>query len=334
MQAKAGTKVPAKLPLRFQARILPARPGDLGQPSFLTNTAISLHLEGEQKESANVRLYDDGQHEDGKVGDGIFGGYLELSQPGKFRYRLIAKAPLSPPLYAQGQLDALAEPLKVTPPNWLSRNIWGRLTQSLTWKICNLTDVPLKGDLRVRGPQEVLVNNSMDLPGGDCQEVNFPLDKVTGREVRAQLLLPKYQEPVWEGQLDILPSWILILWILGGVGLVCLTFILPRRSAQGSILMVVGEFGNENITHSLKIGKNGLVETNNLPSPLNDPGVFQARSGLWRKGIIFLPLSWCQPHFISKTPPRMGNGYLLKRTTTWSCRCEQGLVNYTLKPKW
>jgi len=136
----------------------------------------------------------------------------------------------------------------------------------------------------------------------------------------------------WEGDLWVRPLWHLVAGGLAIIILVGLTFVLPRRSPDGQII-VTGEMEGRQLTESIKINALGCAEASGLPEPLGDPGVFKARSGCWRKGVIFTPHPQCQPQFILKVPPRTGKGYLLKGPTTWNCRFSGGTAEYTYRPK-
>jgi len=335
LQSVAGKKVPARVPFEVQAQIRPAIAEDLGQPRFLTQTAMSVTLWREGQPEITVQLYDDSQHNDGQAGDGFFSGYVPGLPAGAWRYRITAKAPLSPTLATEGQMEALAMPLTVRSPGRLSQFLWAPFTKQLSWKICNQTDTPVTGEFSVTRREGEAISRPVIWKGGQCQEVSLslPPQAKPGEFLQAAVFLSRQSEPIWEGQYRFIPWWLPILTGLIGIGLVGLTFIFPRRSVEGSILRIVTKMNGEELVRVLRIDRHGRVAANDLPAPCNDPGVFRARSGLWRRGIVFEPASWCQPSFPGKTPPRNGRGYLLRRPTTWRCFYQTSTVEYKLSPR-
>lgn len=335
IQTGKGRKAPARLPFPFHAYLTPAQGGELGQPHFLKETAFMMRLYQEGQTEVSLPLYDDGQHEDGAPRDGRFGGFVSGLREGLWHYRLTARTPYSPTLSLTGQLEVLATPLAISPPGTISRLVLTPFTGRLDWQVCNLTDFPLRGEVIVTPDQGVKTSQPLSWKGGDCQKVSVPLARDWRRGATGQvaLRLSRQPEPLWQGKYYLRPLWMPVATFLGVIGLLILTFIFPRRSPQGSTLTVTATVAGKNIVRILRVGHQGRVEASDLPHPINDPGSFRARSGLWRRGIVYEPAPWCQPHFPGKRPPRKGRGFLLQGPATWRCVSETIHVEYRLSPR-
>jgi len=335
LQAHMGKKVPARLPFLFQAHITPARDGELGRPLFLAQTVLTLRLRHEGRPEITLTLYDDGQYEDGQAGDGRFGGFVSGLDEGSWNFLLTARTPHSPTLSVAGQLEALTAPVSVESPSLFSQLIFAPFTGRLHWKTYNLTEVPLTGEMILISDKGEKSSQALIWKGGEYQRATFvlPRDMKEGAAGLAVLRLSRQAEPIWEGKYNIRPWWVTGGIFIGVIGLVGLTFIFPRRSLQGSTLTVTATVAGENLFRILRVNRDGRVEASDLPQPLNDPGTFRARSGLWRRGIMYEPAPWCQPNFPGKRPPRKGHGYLLQGPATWRCASEQIQVEYRLNPR-
>ena len=66
-----------------------------------------------------------------------------------------------------------------------------------------------------------------------------------------------------------------------------------------------------------------------VPAPFNSPGTFRARSGLWRRGIVFVPDHASTPQFTARVK-KTKNGFVLPRTASWSVRSGRASAIYTL----
>ncbi len=335
LQAEKGKKAPARLPFPFRACITPAQGGELGRPHFLAQTVFTLKLLHEGLPEITLPLYDDGQHEDGQAGDGWFGCFVSGLREGHWHYRLSARTPYSPTLSAAGQLEVLNTPVSISPPGQMSQWVLAPFTGRFSWNICNLTDFPLQGILILSGDNGETATQTLGWKGGECQRASLILarDWNKGTAGKVALRLSQQAETVWEGKYHVRPWWVPGGILFGVLGLVALTFIFPRRSPQGSTLTITATVSGEEVVRILKVNRQGRLEASDLPPPLNDPGTFRARSGLWRRGIFFEPASWCQPTFPGKRPPRKGPGFLLQGPVTWRCATEQIQVEYRLSPR-
>ena len=128
LRSAVGKRVPAQVPFEVRAQIRPVREAALGQPRFLSQTAMAITLGQEGQPGSPVQLYDDGQHGDGQAGDGLFSGNVSGLQTGVWSYQITAKAPLSPTLATAGQVEAVAAPLTITSPGRLSQLVWAPFT--------------------------------------------------------------------------------------------------------------------------------------------------------------------------------------------------------------
>ncbi len=335
LQALTGKKVPRRLPFPFQAHLTPARGGELGRPLFLAHSVLTLRLRQDGQPEMVLPLYDDGQHEDGRAGDGRFGGFVPGIGEGRWHFLLTARTPHCPTLSASGQVEALARPVSVEAPGLFSQFIRAPLTGRLHWKILNLTDIALTGELVLVYDSREKFSQTATWRGGESQDISLvlPGEMKAGAVGRAILRLSWQGEPVWEGEFRVWPWWLPIVAILGVLGLGGLTFIFPRRSPQGLPLTVTVEEPGQNIVRVLRVKRDGRVEASDLPHPFNEPGTFRARSGMWGRGILYEPAPWCQPHFPGRRPPRKGRGFLLHGPTTWRCASGDIQAEYRLSPR-
>lgn len=334
LQTEKGKKTPAQLPFPFNAYVSTVQGVDLGHPHFLSHTVITLKLHQYGLPEIILPLYDDGQHEDGKPGDGRFGGFVSGLREGRWHYQLTARTPYAPTLSVSGEIEALAIPVSISPPGRIVRFFLAPFTGSLSWKICNLTDFPLNGEFAL-STKEGKKFTPLSWKGKECQKAELTIlhDWHRGTAFQVSLRLSQQMEPVWKEQYYIRPWWIPGALFLGIFALVGLTFIFPRRSPQGSTLTVTATIDGETLVRILRVNRQGQVETSDLPHPLNDPGIFQACSGIWRRGIIYRPATWCQPTFLGERPPKKGHGYLVRGPITWRCASEQTEVEYRLSPR-
>ncbi|MEM4720953.1 MAG: VWA domain-containing protein [Candidatus Methanomethylicaceae archaeon] len=335
IQAEKVKRAPARLPFPFRAAIIPVKGGDLGRPHFLTQTFLTLRLRHEGLPEITLPLYDDGQHDDGQSGDGRFGGFVSGLSKGRWNYQVTARTPYSPTLAVSGELEVLANPIAVSPPGRVAQFVLAPFTGRLTWKICNLTDVPLTGELILTPDKGERTSQSVKNNAKECQSfsVTLPPSRHEGLSGQATLRMSGESEPVWVGEFRVRPWWLPSAVFLGLIGLAVLSFIFPRRSSVGSTITVTATVAGQEYARILRVNRQGRVEASDLPAPINDPGIFRARSGMWRRGIIYLPAPWCQPSFPGKRPPQKGRGYLLKGPTTWRCATEHIQVEYHLSPR-
>lgn len=332
LQAQVGRKVPARIPFCYLVRLVPGRLGELGQPLFLGQMALFLRLDP-RLGLEPTPLYDDGQHEDGKALDGLFGGYPVITQPGKWPFQLVARARFSPALTQSGQLEAIYPPISVHPPG-----IWGRYVsvhwqKGLPWAVFNLTEVPIKGVFIAKVPGHAQQEMPFDLSGGKSQQLTIKIQPYFFQTnlIAMQVKLDGLQEPLEYGIVVVPPQLTALSILVSFVFFLALSFIFPRRRIK-RLLLVVGEREGHEFSGTLRISRNGRVEpSDDLPDPFYNPGTFLARSGIWRKGIIFVPAYWCHPSFKMNIPTRLGKGYLIKRTVSWTCQTPDGRAEYTLR---
>lgn len=335
LQAEKGRKAPARVPFPFRAVISPAKGGELGRPHFLSQTFLTLRLRQSGLPDITLPLYDDGHHEDGKPGDGRFGGFVPGLREGLWDYQVTARTVYAPTLTAEGQVEVVAKPVAVRPPGRISQWAWAPFTGRLSWYLCNLTDFPVAGELWFTPEGGTEFSRPVTRTARECQKVTVLLteDRHGGAAGKVALRLSRQPEPIWAGEYHVRPWWVVGGLCLGIIALLSLTFIFPRRSLQGSTITITAQIDGQAISRVLRLDRQGQLEASDLPSPINDPGKFRIRSGLWFRGLLYEPAPWCQPLFPGKGPPRKKRGFLLRGRTIWICRFPKGSVEYTITPR-
>jgi len=336
LQIATGKRVPAQLPFLFHARVVAPSGGRLTGSHFLSKAVMSLNLWQEGQDEIRVTLYDDGGHEDGEPADGLFGGLAPGLGEGPWRYRLTFRAIQAPHLKMEGQVETLAAPVTVKPTSRILQALLSPFTGRLHLYSCNQADVPLQGEFVLTDASGRKISQTVAWKGGECQPVtlSLPDQALQGGKLQASLRLPLRPEPVWQDSVGLIPRWVVPSGLLALFLLLGLTFIFPRRSVQGATLAIRGLVAREEFSGIYRINREGRVDAPDLPAPYNDPGRFFARSGVWFRGVVYTPASWCQPIFPGKTRiPRRRQGYLLRGPATWECKIPQGKVEYRFSPR-
>ena len=334
LQDQIPTTIPKDVPFLCKARILPAQGVDLGKPSFLSNSTVSISWTGARQEKTCF-LYDDGDHEDSQPVDGIFSGYCAISGPGKVGYRIRAAAPMSPGLIHGGEVFVRDDPVGFEIPGLIGRYLLAQGTGRLRLQLHNLTDVALKGALRVASSSTQAWTSALDLPPRTSQTFMIHIKPALWRNtgLRASLDLNGIAEAK-SVQIQIGPSGPPVIALLLFACALVLSFLFPRRTTQGSILKVEFRENDQERTEFIRIGKDGLpAKLQDLPDPVGRPGRFRARNGLWRRGVIFEPSPELTLQFERKPPKRTRTGFLiLKGPVVWKTRGALGEVRYTYRP--
>lgn len=335
IRAEKGRKAPARAPFPFRAAITPAKGEELGRPHFLSQTFVTLTLRHPGLSDITLPMYDGGQHEDGEPGDGRYGTFVPGLREGLWNYQVTARTVYAPTLSEEGQVEVVAQPVAVGPPGRFFRWIVAPFTGRLTWQLCNLTDFPVAGELWVTAAGGTESFRPVKWTARECQRVSVLLaaDRHRGAAGKVAIRLSQQPEPLWAGEYSVRPWWEVGGICLGIFALMSLTFIFPRRSLQGSTITVTARIDGEDISRVLRIGRDGQVEPSDLPPPIDNPGKFRVRSGLWFRGLMYEPAQWCQPNFPGEKPPRKRQGFLLRKKTSWICRHHKGVVKYDVNPR-
>lgn len=332
-------RVPLGIPFDCQARLVPRAGGPIGAPSFLESAFVRLGVGNE----AGEVLEDSGARGDPRRADGEFNGRCLLPADGADgvrSWRAELQVPMLDPPRKEGQLEAVAAPVSIGGEGLIRGIVQGAIARPFGLTLQNSTDVPVEGVLEVgswRGhvalPPRSLQGKSLELA------VSCPLERsaFSSQRVFANLVLDGSQRRLALGDVGIGPRW--IGWLVAGLSIaaLALTVVLPRRTVEGSTLVIrvsrIGEDAPE-ITAAATIRRDGNVTaTADLPSPFVQPGRFDAVSGLWRRGVDFRPSDWLQPVFSSGGVQVGPRRYLLKRSASWRARHGAFEVTYTFSAR-
>jgi len=334
LDALVPERVPQGVPFQVTLEVHAGRDQSLGPASFLEQQAAGITLTDANGRAEAIFLYDDGMHEDGGAGDGVFGGRMVVRMVDAVEYVAEVKAPFSRVMRTEGQMEVVGEPSQVEASGILD-GVMGGWGKPMEWSVENTTDVPLPARVEFRNGEEVVQKEQLIVPPNDAVAVRHSFDSgmISPTSAGIDIYLAEETEPVLSHERKIWPMLWFPLALLALLLFLAATLLLPRRSARG-VLLNIYYFEDEEadpIGKTVQLTGNGPVIGVDIPTPFGDPGTFVGRSGMWRKGIAFTPAPGILPKFHGRRPTRAGASYIIDRTATWTSNRGDESAKYTLR---
>lgn len=328
-------RIPGDVPFQMTARIMAGRGEELAPAAFLSRTAARVTWRDEAGLESETFLYDDGMHEDGDANDGVFGGRVVVNINGQASYEITVKAPYSRALHVEGVTQVMENAVTVDGPGSLAPLLTS-LGRPVQWKITNRTDVPLHARVEFSQDGEIEQARDIIIPSDESIVIKKKVrpNPVEFRTVRMVLFLENQASPVQEEELVVWPRALLPLCLVALIVILLLSMIFPRRSARGAQISVYYYREDEQDPEgsaSKVLLDNGPVVIDGVPSPLDSPGEFHARNGVWRKGIVYVPAPGILPRFKGRKPRRSGRGWVITRPVSWSVQVEGARADYSFR---
>ena len=308
--------VPAGVPFACGATLVAAGQ-ELGHPGFLSSTSVTVRWGGR----SDV-LYDDGSHDDGAPADGVFGGTCLSPTPGKADVTLSLAGPLVPHLTEVMPVESVANGVTLDGPSALLR-----------W-----TAAPfIGGSITLRNRTDAVIRGTLAMAGGSHEVVDVPARGTITRRVAvrdghltAEFVPVGAGAPI--GSVDVsIPGASLIGGVLAALAaLLAASVVFPRRAAHG-IFMATIDDPDSPASGSRSIADNGPVEIPELPAETRFLGTLTARSGLWRKGVVYEAPAGALVEFLGARSARLRPSvYLLRRSAAWNLTIAGRRVNCIL----
>ena len=331
LQLTVPERVAVGMPFPCRARVVSGGGGEVAAAAFLDRSSVSWTWEDVSSGQEHGFLYDDGTHNDGASRDGCFGGSVLATVPGSAKYKVCLKAPFSPELSTNGVTEILAAPLQVLLPSSGLLLLAALGGQPLPARIRNLTSV----NLHVEASGPAAVATSLDIPAGKEGAISVRAAG-TWMETRSEGLLLQVRgmtRPAWSGAvaappLATVPAGALLLLIMVGA-----TMLFPRRTLEKYQLHMSLKLEGQAIALTRIVGfdEEGRPRLTEVPSPFDAPGRFVPRSGLWSKGVCFIPESPSLPEFFGSGVRSAKGKWHLRADAKWTCRAPGGAATYTLR---
>jgi len=334
LAAPVPARIPFDVPFQMRMELRAGEGQEIAPASFLDHATARITWRDATGRSEHVFLYDDGMHGDAEAGDGVYGGRVMLHLQGEASYVAEVKAPYSRPVSAQGTTVMVGEPVAITPPGPAASILAGS-GRSLQWRLANRTGAGVPVRIEQLRDGDVVARQSTVLPqGGEATAPqDVPLSWLKPQNVGIRFYVGEQTVPVFADDRTVWPIGWLALALLALLLLLLLSFLFPRRSAQGASLNVYHyrSADEEPAARTVRLAGNGPVVGVDVPAPFDDPGTFTAQSGMWRRGVKFRPAPGLVPRFSGHRPSRSRDGWIIRRTATWTVEHDGQSAKYTFK---
>lgn len=245
LRLELGERIPSEVPFQCFARLLTPDDKALGTPEFLQAFRVFVRgnwvgVQGEQP------LYDNGRHDDGKPGDGVFGGTCLVGTPPPDEPAEIigiGRASYSPTLIASRKVEVLSRPVRMDVAGSGLLGIRGTGSVSLR----NRTDVPIRLVTHVEADGKQIGSKRLRLEPQKpaTVDVNVPRQTLAPTDVRVRVQSQDGKRTLLDRRETLWPKATLPLMLLAPILLLLLVTVLPRRSAKGIRTILEVENGHE-----------------------------------------------------------------------------------------
>jgi hypothetical protein len=335
LAAPLPARIPRDVPFQMLMEIHAGEDEELAPAAFLDHATARLIWKGANGDTEQTFLYDDGMHDDGEAADGVFGGRMAVRLNGEATYTAEVKAPYSRPLQARGEATIVGNPLMIDGPGAMASALSGAGSE-LDWNVANDTDVDSPVRVEYLWDRKVVGQESFVLPPGGRKTFSqqAPRSWMKTREPGVRVFVGQQADPVFTDERTVWPLGWLAVVILALLSLLVISLFFPRRSASGATLNVY-HYGSDRDADPparfVRLTGNGPVMGIDVPAPFDDPGTFNARSGMWRRGVKFVPAPGMVPRFSGHRPRRSGDGWIIQKTATWTVDHDGQQAKYIFK---